>query len=85
MQAEKFKQMARDNDDDYDCPPSTKAQEGLAILFHHFLGDDWYSVSLMHTEQINTEAIYEILKLYPTRRDKKAKLKESLINFVNKF
>ena len=85
MQAEKFKQMAWDKTDIHYGPPSTEAQEGLSILIDNFLGDDWYSVSLINTEQINTEAIYEILSKYPTRRDKKERLKESLINFINKL
>lgn len=48
--------------------PPTDAQVGLNILFNHFLGDDWHSVNSVHQTQINTEAIYEILKKYPPKK-----------------
>lgn len=40
--------------------PPTEAQTALDELCHFFLGDDWYSVNPISTEQINTEIIYEI-------------------------
>lgn len=44
----------------------TEGQEGLNILIHHFLGEDWYDTSgTTCTDQVNTEAIYEILEKYP--------------------
>jgi len=87
MQAEKFMKEARENSnlDCGICPPSTKAQDGLHILIEHFLGEDWYVVSPLHTEQVNTEAIYQILKLHPTIRDRKEKFKEKLIGLINKL
>lgn len=46
--------------------PPTEGQEGLNILIHHFLGEDWYDTSgVTSTTQVNTEAIYQILKKYP--------------------
>lgn len=52
-------------------PPPTEAQEGLYTLIHHFLGDDWYCVNPIHTTQINTEAIAEILIKYPGKKERK--------------
>lgn len=49
-------------------PPPTNAQFGLDVLIKHFLGDDWYSISTS-VEQGNTEAIYDILKKYPKRKN----------------
>lgn len=70
MDAEKFKQIVLDNaDKDYGvCLPPTDAQYGLNILINHFLGEDWYVVMPISQEQVNTEAIYEILKKYPRRK-----------------
>lgn len=48
--------------------PPTNAQEGLNILINHFLGENWYSVNPISQEQINTEAIYLILRKYPEKR-----------------
>lgn len=87
MRAEKFRNLVdlKTNIDDRMCPPSIKAQEALNILTKHFLGENWYIVSPMHTEQVNVEAVYEILQKYPMWRDKKEKLKEKLINFINRL
>lgn len=81
MEAEKFLQMAIDNTNfDYGmCPPLTKAQEGLNVLIHHFLGDDWYVVMPLSTEQVNTEAIYEILRNYPKKKSLKTHFKDLLL------
>jgi hypothetical protein len=67
VNAERFKKMVLENADfDYGIfSPPTKAQEGLTILINHFLGDNWYSVNPVSQEQVNTEAIYEILWSYP--------------------
>lgn len=48
-------------------PPPMKAQDGLDILGEEILGPDWYAVTSMHVEQVNTEmvaAILHKLKLY---------------------
>lgn len=56
-------------DKDYGLfPPPTNAQFGLNILFKHFLGEDWYTTLSMNNEQVNTEAIFEILKKYPKKK-----------------
>ena len=44
------------------CPPPIKAEEGLDILIKHFLGKDWYVTMPLSTEQVYTEAIYQILE-----------------------
>jgi len=87
MIAEKFKELvsSKTSIDDRICPPSIEAQEALSILIHHFLGEGWYVVSPMHTEQVNVVAVYEILQKYPMWRDKKEKLREKIINFINKL
>ena len=50
------------------CPPPLEAQEGLNILIDHFLGKDWYVVMPIGTKQVNTEAVYEILRSYPEKK-----------------
>ncbi len=85
MESKKFMQTALDNNKNDLCPPSIKAQEALNILTQHFLGEDWYIVSPIHTEQVNVEAVYEILQKYPMWRDKKEKIREKIINFINKL
>ncbi len=87
MRAETFRNLVnlKTNIDYGKCPPSIKAQEALNILTNHFLGEDWYIVTPMHTEQVNVEAVYEILQKYPMWRDKKEKIKEKLIGFINKY
>lgn len=64
MKAEEFrKQLLKNSDTDYGlCCPPTKAQDGLNILITHFLGENWYTTTPMNGEQVNSEAIYEILK-----------------------
>ena len=63
MNAEEFKKQLLNDSKDYGlCPPPTNAQDGLNILIDHFLGEDWYSTMPMSQEQVNSEAIYEILQ-----------------------
>lgn len=77
MDAERFRNMALAKADrDYGmCAPPTKAQEGLNILIDHFLGEDWYTVMPVGAEQVNTEAIYQILKSYPKKKSLREKLR----------
>jgi len=57
------KEFAESKDDgDNLFPKPTDAQEGIDILIRHFLGDDWYVVDPLPASQINTVAIYQILK-----------------------
>jgi hypothetical protein len=64
MKPEDFKELLHNNSDkDYGlCPPPIKAQKALNILVEHFLGKDWYVTTPMGQEQVNSEAVYEILR-----------------------
>ena len=70
LDAEKFLQATIKNSDfDYGiCPPPIDAQKGLDILIEHFLGEDWYTALPLSQKQVNTEAVYEILKRYPNKK-----------------
>ena len=70
MNSEAFKKtILENNDKDYGlCPPPINAQDGLNILIDHFLGEDWHVTMSMCQQQVNTEAIYEILKKYPKKK-----------------
>lgn len=80
MTPEEFtKQLYENADGDYGLfPPPTEAQHGLNILIKHFLGEDWYSTCSIHNAQVNSEAIYEILKKYPKRN-------RNIFKFLNKL
>lgn len=41
-------------------PPPMKAQVAVDELCRYLLGDDWYSVNPLCSEQINTEIVYAI-------------------------
>ena len=81
--AKKFREeLLAKSDKDYGiCPPPIEAQEGLNVLIKHFLGEDWYVMMSISQEQVNAEAIYQILKEY--RGGKQMKLwKLQLITFL---
>jgi hypothetical protein len=87
MEADKFKKIVLDKSDkDYGlCPPPIEAQEGLDVLIGHFLGESWYTTMPLSQQQVNTEAIYNILSLYPKRKLLKDVLKGSkreLIGYI---
>ncbi len=69
MEAEDFiKKIYKESDADYGMLyPPIKAQDGLNILIDHFLGEDWYVIMSVSREQINAEAIHEILLSNPKR------------------
>ena len=50
------------------CPPPLNAQEGLNVLIEHFLGKGWYVTMPLNQEQVNTQAVYEILEKYSKKR-----------------
>lgn len=50
------------------CPPPLSAQEGLDVLIEHFLGKGWYTIMPLNQEQVNTQAVYEILEKYSKKR-----------------
>lgn len=52
---------------DIDCgmiSPPMDAQVALNELKDHLLGEDWYVVDPMSTEQVNTNIVYEIERKY---------------------
>lgn len=48
--------------------PPLEPQVALNILIEHFLGEDWYTPNPIGVKQVNTEAIYEILRKYPEKK-----------------
>lgn len=71
-----IKMMLEKSKKDYGlCPPPLNSQEALNILIDHFLGDDWYVVMPLNQQQVNTEAVYEILKKFPDKKSMKDFLK----------
>lgn len=57
--------------------PPLEPQIALNILTEHFLGKDWYTPNPIGVKQVNTEAVYEILRRYPKKRN----LIERLVEF----
>lgn len=50
------------NADDYGIfAPPMDAQTAVGFLRRYLLGENWYSVNPISTEQINTEIVHEIL------------------------
>lgn len=77
MDSEEFKKtMLEKSNKEYGlCPPPINAQDGLNILIEYFLGEDWFVTIPLCQEQVNTEAIYEILRKYPQKKSLKGLLK----------
>jgi hypothetical protein len=83
-------QLYENSDKDYGIfPPPTSNAKALEILIHHFLGDNWYSTGVIHNDQVNSEAVYEILRKYPNGEQEKERRKErikqklyGIINFI---
>lgn len=46
------------------CPPTTDAQFVVECLCDIFLGEDWCVTFPLHTTQVNTYILYEILYKY---------------------
>lgn len=63
-----YKNLTEEEKSYFMYTPPTNAQVGLDILIKHFLGDDWYCTGSINNEQVNTEAIYEILQKYPRKK-----------------
>lgn len=91
MTPQEFQNLLYENtDEDYGiCPPPTTDRDGLRILINHFLGDDWYVVMPLGHEQVNSEAIYEILRKYPNAEQEKEKrrktIKQKLYDIIDFF
>jgi hypothetical protein len=66
--------MENDDPDNVFNPPMN-AQTAVNMLVHYLLGEDWFSMDPVSTEQVNTEAIHDILQNYsPKFRKEKRKL-----------
>ena len=44
--------------------PPLDAQKALGFLCNYLLGEDWYVVNPVNTEQCNTQLVHEILMKY---------------------
>ena len=44
--------------------PPLEAQKALGFLCNYLLGEDWYVIDPVNTEQCNTQAVHEILMKY---------------------
>jgi len=64
--------MKNENKELYDMK-LTDAQDGLHTLIDHFLGKDWYVADPLSSKQVNTIAIEEILKKYPSGKTRRIK------------
>ena len=53
--------------------PPLKAQKALGFLADYLLGEDWYVVNPVNTEQCNTQLVYELLQKYSTEFNKEMK------------
>lgn len=78
MEVEEFrKEVLKSSKEDYGiCPPPIDAQYGLDILIDHFLGKNWYVALPLPQQQVNAEAVYEILRQYPEKKTFKEKIKQ---------
>lgn len=66
MTVKKFNEIIKEK------PESEKdAQFFLNILIRHFLGKDWYS-QCWNTEDINEDAVSDIIRIYPKPNLKRA-------------
>ena len=53
--------------------PPLNAQKALNFLKDYLLGEDWYVVNPVNTEQCNTQIVYEILEKYSPEFNKEMK------------
>ena len=60
-------------EEDNICPPSLPAQRAVDFLCNYLLGEDWYCVMPIHTEQVNTEKVHQILMKYSRKYRKEYK------------
>lgn len=58
---------------DPDVIPYMKAQTAVNELCRFFLGEDWYVVDPLSTEQVNVNIVYEIERMFPNKCIKKGK------------
>ena len=53
--------------------PPLDAQKALNFLKDYLLGEDWYVVNPVNTQQCNTQLVFEILEKYSTEFKKEIK------------
>ena len=53
--------------------PPLNAQKALGFLCDYLLGEDWYVVNPVNTEQCNTQLVHEILLKYSSEYNKEYK------------
>lgn len=58
---------------DPDVIPYMKAQTAVNELCRFFLGEDWYVVDPLSTQQVNVNIVYEIERMFPNKCIKKGK------------
>lgn len=58
---------------DPDVIPYMKAQTAVNELCRFFLGEDWYVVDPLSTEQVNVNIVYEIERMFPNKCIKRGK------------
>ena len=90
MTTEEFKKIIMQkkidmHDEDNIFPPPTSDAEGLQILIKHFLGYNWYVIDPLGHEQLNTEAIYEILSKYPNAEQEQEKRRKKKADFFHRI
>lgn len=71
------------HDEDNIFPPEISDREGMKILIHHFLGDHWYVNYNPSPGQVNSEAIMQILSMYPNTQQEKEKRKKKVADFFH--
>lgn len=65
------------------CPAPMNAQEALDILTSYLLGDDWYVVTSMNTDQVNACIVEQILDKYSKKWKKDWKhFEKAALNIV---
>ena len=63
-------------------PPTTERDCGESIR-NHFLGEKWYVVNPISHEQINSEAIWDILSKYPHAEQEKERRMKKVADFFH--
>ena len=53
--------------------PPLDAQKALNFLKDYLLGEDWYVVNPVNTQQCNTQIVWEILEKYSTEFNREKK------------
>lgn len=78
-----LKKKIETHDEENIYPPETSDREGMKILIDHFLGEHWYVCYNPSQGQVNSEAIMEILKMYPNAQQEKEKRRKKVADFFH--